>query len=231
MARSEAREVVYRLQAGRGAPTQLPLLLSNAAGHVTVETTVAHLDDEGHVWRILNVTGAPEEVEAARQAFSAYTARHLVEKEVWGETARRLILWYKYRADVSGKTSHTALAFRLLGRDTVITDRTRDGILSIRILTRAGPQLKEFIRQVRRESADLGFELVYSGPVRDLATARLTPAEEETLRKAQQVGYYGVPRKAGVREVARTVGLSPSAAGYRLRRAEGKLVAAYLEGE
>lgn len=230
MARSEAREVVYRLQAGAAPATQLPLILSQAAGHVTVETTVAHLDDEGHVWRILNVHGTAEEVEAASQAFAQHEAPHLVEKEVLGATARRLILWYKYRADVAGKASHTALAFRLLGRDTVITDRTRDGVLSIRILTRAGPQLKEFLRAVRRQSADLGFQLTYSGPVRDLGAARLSAPEEATLRQAQKLGFYAVPRQTGVREVAKATGLSASAAGYRLRRAEGKLVSAYLEG-
>ena len=229
MAASLAREVVYRLRAGAAVPSQLPLILSQAAGHAAIETTVAHLDDDGRVWRILNVHGSVAEVAAARAAFLAYKPAHLVEKEVLGASPQRLILWYKYGEKVEGKASHTALAFRMLGRDTVVTDRTRDGTLSIRVLTRVGPALKEFLRAVRRQSADLGFELVYSGPVRDMATAHLTPAEESTLRTARELGYYDVPRHTGVREVAKATGLSASAAGYRLRRAEGKLVAAYLE--
>ena len=231
MASGDAREVVYRLTASPGPPTQLPLLLSHAAGHVTVETTVAHLDDAGHVWRILHVHGTETEVGAAKAAFASYGPAHLVEKEVLGASARRLILWYKYRADIAGGASHTALAFRILGRDTVVTDRTRDGVLSIRILTRAGRALQEYLRLVRKHSQGLGFQLVYSGPVRDLGAARLTPAEEETLRQARGLGYYDVPRHTGVRDVARAGGLSPSAAGYRLRRAEGKLVESYLEGQ
>ncbi|HEX2066905.1 MAG TPA: helix-turn-helix domain-containing protein, partial [Candidatus Thermoplasmatota archaeon] len=67
------------------------------------------------------------------------------------------------------------------------------------------------------------------GPPRDAGFARLTPAEEETLRTAHEMGYYRVPRGPGVRDVAQRLGLSASAAGYRLRRAQGKLVAAYLE--
>jgi hypothetical protein len=231
MAKGEAREVVYRLQDRPDrTPTQLPLILSRAAAGVTVETSVAHLDDGGHVWRILHVTGSAAEVAAARAAFEAYRPPHLVEKEVLGATPRRLILWYKYSADVAGKASHTALAFRLLGRDTAVTDRTRNGVLAIRILARAGPALQEFLRTVRRQSADMGFRLLYSGPVRDIATTRLTPPEEETLRTAHALGYYDVPRAIGVRDVAKAAGLSASAAGYRLRRAEAKLVGAFLEG-
>lgn len=227
---AQPREVVYSLQAGQTAPVQLPLVLSRAAGHVTVETTVAHLDDQGHVWRILSVHGTEAEVAAAKEAFATYGSPTLVEKQVLGASPRRLVLWYKYRADAAGKASHTALAFRILGRDTVVTDRTRDGNLSIRILARPGPGLTEFLRTVRRQSTDLGFRLLYSGPVRDPQVAGLTPAEEETLRQAHRLGYYGVPRRVGIREVAKAGGLSASAAGYRLRRAEGKLVSSYLEG-
>jgi hypothetical protein len=225
---AEAREIVYRLQP-RGKPTQLPLILSAAAGHVTVETTVAHLDDDGHVWRILNVHGSAKEIEAAQAAFEEYRPAHLVEKEVLGATPRRLILWYKYQSKVLGRSSHTSLAFRLLGRDTVITDHTRDGVLRIRVLARAGAGLQEFLRAVRKQSEDLGFQLLYAGPPRELAAPGLTSAEEATLRAARRLGYYDVPRRIGVRDVAQAEGLSPSAASYRLRRAEAKLVTLYLE--
>ena len=223
-----AREILYRLVPDPAAPVaQLSLLLSRAAPAATIETTVTHLDDAGDVWRTLSVQGREPEVAAARAAFDAYAPPFLVEKSVLGATPRRLILWYKYRAGAVPGLSHTRLAFRLLGRDTVITDHARAGVLTIRILARAGKGLQEFLRQAAQAP---GFDLLYVGPPRDPGHARLTPQEQETVRAAREAGYYGVPRRTGVREVAARLGVSASAASYRLRRAEAKLVAAYLEG-
>jgi hypothetical protein len=229
MARVESREVIYRLTQPAGTvPSQLSLRLSRAAPRATIETTVTHLDDEGDVWRTLAVQGRPEEVAAAKAVFEEYAPPFLVEKAILGQTPRRLILWYKYRPELVPGVSHTRLAFRLLGRDTVLTDRARDGVLTIRLLARGGRPLQEFLKEARRDGGSR-FQLLYLGPPRDAGFARLTPAEEETLRTAQELGYYEVPRGPGVREVAAHLGLSPSATGYRLRRAEGKLVAAYLD--
>ena len=230
MARSALREVHYRLAPPPAhKPAQLSLILSRAAPTATIETTVTHLDDEGDVWRTLTVRGDPDAIAAAATAFAGYTGPHLVEKEVMGATARRLILWYKYRPELVRGTSHTRLAFRLLGRDTVITDRARGGELEIQVLGRGGPKMQEFLREVKKASRELGFRMLYLGPPRDDRTLRLTPAEEETLRLAAALGYYAVPRRSGVREVAEKGGLSASAAGYRLRQAERKLVASFLE--
>lgn len=228
--KGDLREVVYRLTPPLQAKaTQLSLLLSQAAPGAIIETTVTHLDDEGDVWRTLNVHGKPEEIAAVRAAFTAYTPPFLVEKNVLGSTARRLILWYKYRPELVKGLSHTRLAFKLLGRDTVITDRAQAGVLTIRVLAKSGPPLQEFLREVKRSAGTLRFELLYSGPPRDAAYSRLTPSEEETLRAARDLGYFEVPGTVGIREVARTVGVSPSTASYRLRRAEAKLVGTYLD--
>ncbi|HET6398659.1 MAG TPA: helix-turn-helix domain-containing protein [Candidatus Thermoplasmatota archaeon] len=221
------RELRYRLDAKPGAaPRQLPLQLAAAAPGLTVETTVAHLDDAGDVWRILGAHGPPAAVEAALSAFEAYTTPFVREKQVLGRSERRLILWYKYRADAS--RSHTALAFRMLGRDTVVTDRTRAGSIAVRILCRAGPAVQRYLRAVREGTPETAFRLLYLGPPQEEPEVGLTPLEQETLRAAWELGYYRVPRRAGVREVAQQAGLSASAAGYRLRRAEAKLVAAHL---
>lgn len=229
--KAELREVVYRLTPPlKSKAAQLSLLLSEAAPGAAIETTVTHLDDEGDVWRTLSVHGKPDEVQAVRAAFEAYHPPFLVEKEILGATARRLILWYKYRPELVKGLSHTRLAFRLLGRDTVITDRALGGALTIRVLARGGAALQEFLREIRRSSGELRFELLYSGPPRDAAYSRLNPAEEETLRAARELGYFEVPGRVGIREVAKATAVSPSAASYRLRRAEAKLVDAYLDG-
>jgi hypothetical protein len=229
--KADLREVVYRLTPPLAAKaTQLSLLLSQAAPGAAIETTVTHLDDEGDVWRTLTVHGKPDEVAAVRATFDAYQPPFLVEKEVMGVTARRLILWYKYRPELVRGLSHTRLAFRLLGRDCVITDRAQGGALTIRLLARGGAPLQEFLREIKRSSGELRFELLYSGPPREAAYSRLTPQEEETLRTARDLGYFEVPGRVGIRAVAKAAGVSPSAASYRLRRAEAKLVDAYLDG-
>lgn len=226
--RGEAREIVYRLQAGPAKPTQLPLLLSHLGPRLTIETTVAHLDDLGRVWRILNVHGPQAEVAAARAAFAAYRPPHVVEKEVFGASPRRLILWYKYKPTGAATRSQTALAFRVLGRDTVITDVTRSGTLTIRILARNRGKVAEFLRQAEAAGAEMGFELLYVGAPRQTILATLTAAEEETMRLAWQAGYFTVPGLAHVREVAQLAGVSASTASYRLRRGVGKLVASHI---
>lgn len=226
----EAREIVYRLEAPAASkPTQLPLLLSQAGPGIAVETSVAHLDDDGLVWRILNVHGPAADVKAARKAFAAYKPAFLVEKELFGATPQRLILWYKYRPTGAAAASQTALAFRLLGRDTVVTDSTRGRRLTIRILARNRGRVAEFLRQAREAAAGLEFELLYLGPPRDTAYARLTTPEEETLGMAWERGYFSVPGKIEVRELASNARLSPSTVSYRLRRAVAKLVAAHVQ--
>lgn len=228
--KADLREVVYRLTPPlKAKATQLSLILSEAAPGAAIETTVTHLDDEGDVWRTLSVHGKPDEVASVRTAFDAYDPPFLIEKEVLGATARRLILWYKYRPELVKGLSHTRLAFKLLGRDTVITDRAQGGALTIRVLARGGAALQEFLREIKRSSGELRFELLYSGPPRDAAYSRLNPQEEETLRTARELGYFEVPGRVGIREVAKAVGVSASAASYRLRRAEAKLVAAFLD--
>jgi hypothetical protein len=221
------RALHYRLHDPGGPVRQLPFLLSRASPTLAIDTTVAHLDDDGMVWRVLDVHGDQAGVEAAAAAFAAYDPPHVVEKEVQARTPQRLILWYKYRAQVArGRPSHTALAFRMLGRDTVVTDSTRAGVLTVRLLARRAGAVAGYLKAVRE--LEPGLELLYLGPPRDEAAAALTPAEEATLRQAAGLGYFEVPGRADVREVAAAAGLSPSAASYRIRRAVGKLVARHL---
>ncbi len=227
-ASAEAREIVYRLRATAAAPTQLPLLLSEVGPHLAIETTVAHLDDDGRVWRILNVHGPPAEVAAARQSFARYNPPHVVEKEVFGTSPRRLILWYKYKASGAASRSQTALAFRILGRDTVVTDATRAGLLTIRVLARNRGKVAEFLRAAEKAAAGMAFQILYVGTPRDNAVASLSAPEEETLRAAWQAGYFDVPGRVDVRDVAKATAIAPSTASYRLRRGVAKLVAAHV---
>ncbi|WP_418280398.1 helix-turn-helix domain-containing protein [Halorubrum sp. DTA98] len=58
----------------------------------------------------------------------------------------------------------------------------------------------------------------------------LTKRQREALRAADRVGYYEVPREGSVAAVAAELGLSTSAAGEHLRKAEAALVGSHLDG-
>lgn len=57
--------------------------------------------------------------------------------------------------------------------------------------------------------------------------AALTDRQEEVLTAARTLGYYDVPRRAGVREVADRLDCSKSTAADHLRKAEARLVELY----
>lgn len=231
MAPAALREVVFRLTLRPGAvPESLPLVLAAGTRTVVVETSVTHLDEKGNVWRILHVRGAPDEVREARARFDAYEPPFVAEKRVLGAAPGRLVLWYAYKARSKlGARSQTALAFRRLGRATVLTDATRAGEITFRVLATGGPAMTRWLAEAKT-LAEPKYDLavLYTGPPRDPASAALTPEEEQTLAAAHAAGFFGVPRKAGTRDVAKRVGASPSAVSARLRKAEEKLVRAHL---
>lgn len=231
-ARGPLREVVYRLRRRPGVlPPQLPFRLVAAHPHLAVETRVAHLDDRGRVWRLLDVMGPPGAIGASKQLFLGYRGPHLLEREVLAESSGRLLLWYKYRPPRGREGfSHTAQAFQRLGRDTLLTDRTFEDALTITLLTRGASAIPAFLKEVEARSADLfTYEVLYVGPPRTAKTPPgLTSHEMEALRAAHAMGYFLVPRKASLADVARRLGVSASATGYRLRRAAAKLAAQVL---
>ena len=58
----------------------------------------------------------------------------------------------------------------------------------------------------------------------DARVAELTDRQREVLRAARRLGYYDVPREAGVRAVADEVGCAPGTAAEHLRKAEARIV-------
>lgn len=55
-------------------------------------------------------------------------------------------------------------------------------------------------------------------------TMALTDRQREVLRAARQLGYYAVPREAGVRAVAEAVDCAPGTAAEHLRKAEARVM-------
>jgi len=61
------------------------------------------------------------------------------------------------------------------------------------------------------------------------AGADLTDRQREAVRVATEAGYYAVPRTASVDDVAAALDCATSTASTHLRKAESKLMAAYLD--
>lgn len=67
----------------------------------------------------------------------------------------------------------------------------------------------------------------FQGPPTDTPSV-LTDRQEAVVRAALEVGYYEVPREATAADVARKVDCSPSTASEHLRKAESRLVDAFV---
>ncbi len=58
--------------------------------------------------------------------------------------------------------------------------------------------------------------------------SRLTDRQEEVVRMACDLGYYDIPRRTDLNELAKRLGIGKSTLDVILRRAEGKLVRCHL---
>lgn len=130
------------------------------------------------------------------------------------ETVRRVLEWRR-QADV---VIETPILFRADGsqRITVLGDEA-----AFQHLYQQATSLESF-----------AFEVVETGEY-DPDTARftrsLTPRQQEVLAAAVDVGYYRAPREATQKDVAVTVGLSPSTVGDHLRKIEERVFGAIVK--
>ncbi len=87
-------------------------------------------------------------------------------------------------------------------------------------------EMKDLIRSL----LDVGVSVKVVKVIRLKPNAGLTQKQFEAIRVAYSMGYYDFPRRVGIREVAERLGLSVSTTTELLRRAEKRLVEAYLRG-
>ena len=83
---------------------------------------------------------------------------------------------------------------------------------------------------LRRELEAQGYRILEDKPIAPLDTG-LTPKQEEILVEAYLKGYYNYPRKINLRQLARELGVSVSTLAEQLRKAEAKVVEAYVHSE
>ncbi|MGQ0535158.1 MAG: helix-turn-helix domain-containing protein [Methanobacteriota archaeon] len=223
-------ELVYRLRPV-SEPRSVPLILCARIPSLSVSTRVSHLDDSGNVWRLLEVRGSRESVVAAERAFMELDLPFVLDRAVLSTAPRLVVLFYKYRPLARAEGfSNTVLAFRLLGRDTIVTDETTEGAVEIRIRARSSTKLDRFFREISdRSRGRYEVTLLRKGPVRDdRPTPGLSPEDERLLRAAFDAGYFDVPRRIETRALAARLGIPPTTLSYRLRTLEAKLLRTYL---
>ncbi len=82
---------------------------------------------------------------------------------------------------------------------------------------------KAFLKKIE----DYGFKIIKSSSV-DGLSYMLTPRQEEVLIKAFLKGYYSFPRRACLAEIAESLGISISTLSELIRKAESKVVEAFM---
>lgn len=92
-----------------------------------------------------------------------------------------------------------------------------------------GYDVLEGVLEAAGETVGVTLERIYPlGSEDDEAVARrwgFTPAQEEALRLANEMGYFEVPRRADAGDVASELGIGKSAFLERLRRGQASLMA------
>lgn len=90
--------------------------------------------------------------------------------------------------------------------------------------------LTAFYRRCRDRGIDVVLDTIHEreAPARPEIGADLTATQRQTLRLAYEAGYFEVPRRTNLVELAAKLDISDSAVSQRLRRGTGKLLAATL---
>ena len=76
------------------------------------------------------------------------------------------------------------------------------------------------------EEKGVAFETMDTGDLKE--NGLLTLREEQSIRLAQELGYFHFPRNTSLRKLSAMLSISPSTLDEILRRAEGKVVKAHI---
>ncbi|MXV61269.1 helix-turn-helix domain-containing protein [Natronorubrum sp. JWXQ-INN-674] len=110
----------------------------------------------------------------------------------------------------------------------ILAARGADGTWSVKLLFHDRGSLSECYALF--EQYDFNVEVTRLSGIDDFASARtpLTQTQYETICKAHELGYFDVPRKITLKELAAELDVSHQALSERLRRCHAALVSAEL---
>ncbi|MET1128523.1 MAG: helix-turn-helix domain-containing protein [Thermoproteota archaeon] len=120
---------------------------------------------------------------------------------------------------------------KVQGCVTLNYTRPLDGPGKVVVACMKSKDAQSFLEALRAGGDGACYNVVGVRRSRYLSTAELTPKQIEALLLAVSLGYYDVPRRAKLEDIARVMGISTSAAADILRRAEAKAVKKVLLGE
>lgn len=141
---------------------------------------------------------------------------------------------YLYRSRADGRYTYRCLSLHpcivhdLISAGFLVDSLSYEGGTAIVTGAVVGQEVLQGVMEIAGETVGVQLERVYAlGPEDDAPVARqwdLTPAQEESLRRAVEMGYFTVPRRATASDVAEDIGVSKTAFLERLHRAQNGLL-------
>jgi predicted DNA binding protein len=99
-----------------------------------------------------------------------------------------------------------------------------DGSVDWVLAMTANSSLRRLLKKLKGHG--IGADIVRVARISDVE--KLTPRQRRMTEYAFAAGFFEYPRRAGLHELSKTLGVSPSALGEMLRRAERKIITSYL---
>jgi len=99
-----------------------------------------------------------------------------------------------------------------------------DGSVHWVLAMTANSSLRNLLKKLK--ALGIGAEILRMSRISD--AERLTPRQRRLIEHAFASGFFEYPRRTGLHELARSYHVSPSAMGEMIRRAERKIINAYL---
>ena len=133
--------------------------------------------------------------------------------------------WEKFKRGLGGEAG-----FEALSETSSIVERIRvtaDGWVQKRRFADRD-EFSGYCEFWRDAGGSVSVRRVTDTEATDNASKMLTDSQRTALRKAHEMGYFEVPRRVSLSEVADELGVSATSASERLRRGNERLVEAFL---
>ena len=99
-----------------------------------------------------------------------------------------------------------------------------DGTVDWVLAMTGNSSLRRLLRKLKNHG--IGADIMRVARISDVE--KLTARQRRMIEYAFASGFFEYPRRAGLRELSKSLGVSPSALGEMIRRAERKIITSYL---
>jgi len=130
--------------------------------------------------------------------------------------------WRRPRSGGPVSVPHLALA--AVGEAHLLYSETSPEARHYRLYVSEGTDLRPLHKALRTQlGTRVTVAAVRPSPLPGRAV-QLTPLQEKVLREAVARGYYAIPHRVGLKELAKRLGIPMSTVAYNLRRAESAVI-------